>query len=223
MKSLINFVDKVYCIHDVNSNERKEIYDNLKTLSPEYVFADRPFKGFQTNSFQYAGVFGNTLSHLRVIILASHQNYNKAIAVFEDDVSIRTKIDADSILANAISNLPDDWGILYLNGNPLGKTKQVKGNLYTCDNIVCTFSYILNVRYLKELSLYYINSLGKESPNCICDAIIRDFFLHKNIPLYCVYPFVINHNDGIAIARNNEKRNYDESFFETQWKKSLER
>lgn len=221
MKAINDFVDQVYCIHDISSNERHEVYENLKTINPKYVFADRPYSGFTTSSFQYAGVFGNTLSHLKVLTDALISGHKNAILVLEDDVSIRKSVDGETILSNALKNLPNDWGILYLNGNPLDKVTNVKDTLYESKNIVCVFSYILNMKHIEKLIQYYIDSMGKESPRCICDAIIRDYFIENGMSQYCVYPFVINHNEGIATARDNEHRKYGENFFEQQWKKAI--
>lgn len=219
MKSLLNFVDQVYCIHDITRNERSEIYTELKDLNPKFIFADRPYRDFQAPSFETAGVFGNTMSHLKVLVDAYKNNY-KTFAIFEDDAKLNEKADANKIIEDSFSCLPSDWGVLYLGGNP-GNATLIKNYLYSSTFFLCTFSYIINSAYLGDLITYYIDQLGQPWPRPICDNIIKNFFVeHKELPLYAVYPFIFSSGGAPSISRPS-KSAYDENFYLTRWKSIL--
>jgi GR25 family glycosyltransferase involved in LPS biosynthesis len=215
-------VDRVYCIHDTTSEVRKEILEELKDLNPKYVYAKTPHPSVKINSFQYRGVFGNTLSHLKVLTDAYISNYKNTIIIFEDDIELRKDIDIQIILKNSATYLPDDWVTLYLTGNPGMKLELVHNQLYKCEYILGAFAYAINCKYLEELLFYYIDQIGQEFPRCICDNIIKNFTReYKKVPQYCLYPFIVNHKRGLAIAREGAARNFDQTWFEERYRVNL--
>lgn len=215
-------IDRVYCIHDTESDVRREILTELETLNPKYVYAKTPHPSVKINSFQYVGVFGNTLSHLKVLTDAYISGYKNAIVVFEDDVELRRDIDIQTILKTSATSLPEDWVTLYLTGNPGEKLQPVHDQLYKCNFILGAFAYIINCKYLEELLLYYIDQIGQEFPRCICDNIIKNFTReYKQAPQYCLYPFIINHKRGPATARGGASRNFDQAWFEKRYRANL--
>ena len=219
---LFDFIDQTYCVHNINSDVRKEIREDLKIFNPKFVYAKPPSNNLTISNYRFPGVFGATVSHLKVLIDAKISGYKKSILVFEDDVYIRPDVDMNNILENSIPHLPDDWAVLYLNGNPLDKVHNVKDNLYKCYNMVGAFAYIFNCKYLDEYLLFYTDQIGRDHPECISDAILRNFSReYKNVPQYCVYPFIITHKAGKAIARNNVYRKYDTDWYIKQWQKQL--
>ena len=222
MNKLLDFIEHTYCVHDVNSPVRKEIEKDIEIFNPTYVFAQKPHSSVKINSFQYTGVFGATLSHLKLFTTAYIENRTGPILIFEDDVEIRRSVDIDNILNNSLPHLPEDWVTLYLNANPQDKVTNIEGNLYKCNFMWGVFAYIFNCKYLEEMLYFYIDQIGQEFPRCISDNIVKNFCVeYKKVPQYTLYPFIINHKEGIATSRNNGKRKYGEAWFQRRWNEHL--
>lgn len=229
IENSFNFFDKIYCVHDVNNMTNDPIVHNrdinirksLKDFDLKFVYADRPHNGYRSTNYNYAGEFGNTLSHLKVLLTAIEDyDGNDNILVFEDDIEVRKSIDANNILGQALQNLPDDWALLYLGGYPESPVLPVKPPLYTVNKFVCCFSYAIRTKYLFELAKYFTNQMGKLFPESVADNIINDYFRHNELPIYCIYPFVITHLEGMSEAKQGYRK-HDDIFYEGIWQKRV--
>ena len=223
--SSFNFFDKVYCVHDTHLAERDaKITAALKDFEVEWVFADRPYKGYTSSNYQASeGEFGNTLSHLKVFITALdyYNKHNiKNILVFEDDIEVRKAVDAENILGEALQNLPEEWALLYLGGSPQSPVIPVTPPLYKVERFICCFAYAVNTKYLANLAKFYVDELGKQWPQSVGDNIINNYFVYNKLPIYCIYPFVISHLTGYSDIRKGQ-RNYGDAYFDKIWKDKI--
>jgi GR25 family glycosyltransferase involved in LPS biosynthesis len=223
--SAFDFFEKVYCVHDKTLTQRHEkITKALRNFEIEWIFADRPESNYRSSNYRNPpGEFGNTLSHLKVFInaLEYYNKYNNNnFLVFEDDVELKKDVNVENILTKALNNLPEEWGILYLGGSPQSPVISVNPPLYKTDRFICCFSYAINTKYLASLTKFYVDQLGKPWPKSVGDNIINNYFVENNIPIYCIYPFIISHLTGYSdINKTNHK--YGDIYFEKIWQFQL--
>ena len=219
--SAFNFFEKIYCIHDKTLKQRHDkIIKSLKDFDVEWVFAERPPSNYKSSSYRNPpGEFGNTLSHLKVFINALEEHKYKNILIFEDDVKI--KENAEQILTKALRSLPEDWGILYLAGNPQSPVIPVNPPLYKVNRIITCFAYAINTKYLANLMRFYLDQLAKPWPQSVGDNIINNYFVENNIPIYCIYPFIVTHLTGYSDI-NKRQHNFGDAYFEKYWQIRLE-
>jgi GR25 family glycosyltransferase involved in LPS biosynthesis len=222
MSNSFDFFDKIYCINLVTDHERKTVMkDEFDKIGIKDIInwksAPRPDAGYYSSSYRYAGEFGCVLSHLKALIDANSSDIVNGIVVFEDDVYFDD--DTNTLLQNALDNLPNDWDVLYLGGRPMKKVEHVQGNIYKVDKFLSTMSYCISAKALRECVNFYIDNLGHSFPDSCCDNILNDFILKKFKKGYAMYPTLTSPTPGWSTLRKSN-RNYDVVFYNS-WKENL--
>lgn len=103
-----------------------------------------------TGDRRWNGMIGCGLCHLN--ILKEAREKNQSVLIFEDDALLIN--DYNSILNSAISELPEDWQMLYLGGNICSRITKVSPHLGRLSHAQSTHSYAVNKNFLDELISY---------------------------------------------------------------------
>jgi GR25 family glycosyltransferase involved in LPS biosynthesis len=193
MNILNTFFDKIYCI-------------NLDRRSDRWIECEKKFNGmglvverFSACDGQlidtgygkvYNGELGGTISHTRVIKKAIDCGYDK-ILVLEDDIEFNN--DFLKKTECSLSELPQDWDILFFGGNHTGGYDVITSNLIKVYQTYALQCYALNKKCLTTLYDNMIRFIG-HTLTCnkqLAPSVAADFYmgkLHKFINVYSVYP-----------------------------------
>jgi len=149
------------------------------------------------------GWVGCTDSHIKLLT----ETENKFFLILEDDVEFLPG--ADYILQEAISQLPEDWDMLYLGASPKEPQERYSDNLFKLNNAHVTHAILWNNR--KDGALEYIIEHR--------DDIVKidDFFatvIQPKFNVYVTYPMVCSQSPKFSsdIAKRSDTttilRNY---------------
>jgi hypothetical protein len=124
MNTPFNFFDKIFCINLQKRPDRwsvcQEHFEKLNITDNVVRFNAVDFTDDNTVSERDKGRYGCTQSHIEIVKLAKNKQY-KNILIFEDDIHLHTSIATiNNEVAKCIEQLPNDWEIFYLSGNPIG-------------------------------------------------------------------------------------------------------
>lgn len=122
-------------------------------------------------------------SHLSVLSRAKMDGL-KQFAVYEDDVVFIEK--PNGILKQAISQLPQDWDILYLGVSPLEPMTRYSENLFRVGKSVCLHATIYNNTKwdgVLDYILKHKTEIGK------IDVFYSDY-VHRNFNVFVTYPMI---------------------------------
>jgi GR25 family glycosyltransferase involved in LPS biosynthesis len=138
----------------INLDKRKDRLSNI-TLPIEwerFVGTDgsNQFKEFG----KLQGHIGCWDSHRRLLLHAKNNNYN-AVMILEDDVEF--SINFKENLKTLLSELPDDWDLLYLGGWNVGETINYSKSLNVAKLVYTTHAYIIRDKFINT-ALESINS-----------------------------------------------------------------
>lgn len=115
----------------------------------ERLHATPPPAGLEIPGLRFsAGNVGANLSHAKALVHALVAGARAAL-VFEDDVYLADG-GLDS-LAGAIAQLPTDWQVLYLGGNPKGPMTRVGPQLFRASAMFGAFAYAVSGRFVPRL------------------------------------------------------------------------
>ena len=222
MTNPFDFFDKIYCINLLTDHERKDVmkdqFDKLGIKNRiSWRSAPRPYAGYYSGNYKYAGEFGVVLSQLKALTDAISSDIVNSIAIFEDDVYFDDN--THTLLQNALNDVPDDWYILYLGGRPLKKVEHVRGDIYKVDKFTSAMSYCISAKSLHEYVNHYIDSMSRPFPDSCCDNILNDFILRKFKKGYAMYPTLTSTIPGWSTLRQGD-RNYEKVFVKS-WKQNL--
>lgn len=222
MSNVFDFFDKIYCINLVTDHERKTVMkDQFDKLGIQdrinWRSAPRPYAGYYSSNYKFAGEFGVVLSHLKALTDAISSDIVNGIAIFEDDVYFDS--DTHNLLQRTLDDVPDDWDVLYLGGRPLKKVEHVRGNIYKVDKFTSAMSYCISAKALRDYVNFYIDSMSTPFPDACCDNILNDFILRKFKKGYAMYPTLTSTIPGWSTLRQAD-RDY-EKVFARDWKQNL--
>lgn len=138
----------------------------------EQVYANPPPVGITIPNLNFAkGNVGANCSHLKALVhaLASGQ---RSCLIFEDDFYFTKETNE---LYYAINELPDDWDVLFLGGNPTDQMTKYSPNLFKPTKMLGAFSYAVNKRFLPTLIDRAIDKLAERPfdtvlSNCCTDS-----------------------------------------------------
>lgn len=115
----------------------------------EQIWATPPPAGIEVPNLQFSrGNVGANLSHTKALIHALNSRADAAL-IFEDDFYVTH--DCEKLLRNAINDLPDDWDVLYLGGNPTSKMTKVTPHLLKTTTMMGAFSYAVSKKFILPL------------------------------------------------------------------------
>lgn len=222
MSNPFDFFDKIYCINLLTDHERKSVmnaqFDKLGIKDRiNWRSAPRPYAGYYSSNYKYAGEFGVVRSQLKALTDALSSDIVNGIAIFEDDVYFDDN--TETLLQNALNDAPDDWDVLYLGGRPLQKVEHVRGDIYKVNKFTSAMSYCISAKALHEYVNHYIDSMSEPFPNACCDNILNDFILKKFKKGYAMYPTLTSTIPGWSTLRQAD-RDY-ERVFARDWKQNL--
>lgn len=133
----MDFFDKIYVINlDHRTDRWYKVVENFKSIG---LYDYERFSAIKSD----CGWKGCRDSHLSIIKDAKEKGY-KNILIFEDDFVL--SVEFNDILNKVITQLPDDWDMLYLGGNT-NKCKnkiKVSDNLFNVDSVLTTHCYAIN-------------------------------------------------------------------------------
>lgn len=204
----------VFCINLEEDIERRQHmtnqFFNCGIKNVEFISANRPFNGYKSTNYQYAGEFGVTLSQLKAINVAK-----KHAVIFEDDI-VFVK-DAISRINSFLENLPDDWIIAYLGGCP--REKLIPVNDYVCKvgDFTQAAGWIIRDTHQWRLMNFIFERMGRSFPDACFDNMINDYIKVEKNPGYCAYPPIIEQKDGWSTLRQGDRNHRD--MIRGEWEK----
>jgi len=207
--SPFDFFDKIYCINLPRSKDRwstvSKVFERVGILDKvERIWADPPAQSFKMSNFNYpAGEFGVCLSHGKALVKAMHDSA-KNFLLFEDDIDfINGGIER---LTEAINEIPSNWDIFYLGGNPREPLHKISKNLSKTGFFYGGFSYAVNSKSFFEIYSQHLNYISKPFPTSTYDYSLALYAAEHNA--YCIDPYVCKNIAGHSIIRNAH-RDYD--------------
>lgn len=218
-RDVVNMIcNNIYCINLARSKDR---WNYIKKVGKEQNLKINRYNGFDglqlnmnqvqnactpsyfnimKNNKSIRGNIGCYYSHLGLIKKIYKSGIDYAL-VIEDDIVFRKNFKQS--LTKVLRNIPNNWDIIYLGiTRPCGR--RVGENIYVPSIKKCkfdnggAFGYILNHK-----SAGKIYRLLDRKINKMVDHTIRDNFNKLNV--YITYPFLINHNYGLASDRKYDK------------------
>ena len=149
-----------------------------------------------------AGAYGCWRSHRQILELALNNHWENVL-IFEDDCTFVPG--AKEILEAALSELPDDWGFLYLGGQYHHRTLEpsfkirwpflASDHLARAYNLNRTHAYAVNRRYVKTI-LDFLNRNNLNGRPAHIDHQYGCLQESGEVPVYCVYPFICGQRAG---------------------------
>ncbi len=185
-----DFFDKIFI---VNLDERKDRWDEIQkelnkfgvtnierysAIKPDVSdipinFYNKLVSPWKQSPKYIQGCMGCKMSHYNIVKLARERNYNK-ILILEDDMQfIHDKEENIKELNTAITNVPNNWHLLYLSGNHIHHPENIKENIYKINHTLTTHAYAIHSNIFEyiletmmetgcELDNYYIEKIQQQ-------------------------------------------------------------
>ena len=197
---------KILCI---NLPERK---DRLKHFKFEFDKIGFCSEFIHIEAIKHSiGYVGCTLTYLSIFNQFKNE---ELLLIFEDDVLFMNNFNENFI--KAYSQLPNNWDILYLGGNPQQPQERYSDNLFKAKNVFTThaiiynnqreiFQYILNERrYINKVDVFFAKDI-QENFNC--------FLAYPLLATQWENPSDICKNSDYSMIEKNYNKYCDETRF----------
>jgi len=145
--SPFDYFSKIYCINLPDNTARwNNCQTQFKQLSisnrVERIYANPPHADISLPSLKYPrGEIGVSLSQSKALVHAMAVNAENVL-IFEDDVVFEPN--AIEQLQKCLNELPQNWDIFFLGGNPCEPMTKYSSNLYRTSGFVCANAYAVN-------------------------------------------------------------------------------
>lgn len=182
--SWLSFIDKVYLVNLAHREDR--LLESAKLLE-EYQIPYQVFPAIQDREQGARGLMNSMIA----IFEDSLENEYENILVLEDDFKmIEDTITFHDVLGKAIKQLPENYHLLYLGGQPtVGYSHWHSDNLLPAIKYFATQSVIYSKQGIKE-----ILALGMKYP-------IDNFFVDELQPMnrcYAIHPILCSQRPGFS-------------------------
>ena len=181
----------------INLKRRKDRYDNFFAnfdidkvnekwnLEVFYGVEEEPPEWFKASK----GAWGCYRSHLKLLKRFQRSKYNNVI-IFEDDaLLVKNFMERWHVV-----NVPNDWDMLYLGGQPLKPLRKVNECIYRCDNVNRTHAYAINRKCVDFLIKHLSNTPFKDEFHV--DSKYGE--IHKDLNTYIIIPRLIGQRSGVS-------------------------
>lgn len=214
MKSPFDFFDKIYCINLPKSTDR---WSKAQTQFSKVGIADRvekiwaepPHDKIFVPTLKFPkGEMGVSLSQTKVLVHAIASQATNVL-IFEDDVVFTD--DAIDRLNEFMMELPSDWDIMFLGGNPFQPMQRVSDKVLKTTGFTCAFAYALPQKSLLKLYDSAINNISQRPYDIFTSQ------LSSNGNGYTLNLPICWQAAGNSVIRNAH-RDY-QNYLEGQWKK----
>jgi glycosyl transferase, family 25 len=152
--------------HGIEAVERFAAVDGSRVAVPEI------WKGLE-------GAYGCLRSHMDVVA-AARTDRKDDVLIFEDDVEFAPDLAAR--FARAMTQLPDDWDILYLGGIHAHQPCLVGDSLARVSRTLSTFAYAIRARAFDA-----VLEIDPGIPVPVDDQLTR---VQSRLACYCIFPHV---------------------------------
>ena len=198
MNNPFDFFDKIYCINLPECKNRWErVSKEFKKVGilnrVERIWTTPPDKNFKISSLRLPTMFGCGLSHLKSLFHAMHENVENVL-IFEDDVVFVD--DYKERLIVSINELPKEWDILFLGGNPRVKLNKTSSVLYqptiTSDHLNLfrgAFAYSISRAAMIQLCDFYFENIVQSKPSVAAWDGITSKITARN-KSYAIVPYI---------------------------------
>jgi len=198
MNNPFDFFDKIYCINLPQNKDRwntvSKEFEKVGIMDKvERIWATPPHEKCTIPKLNKPiGEFGCWLSHGKAIVHAIESNVEN-ILIVEDDTTFTNE--SSLLLKTALSELPNNWDILFLGGNPVRPIKQISPTLSKIiDTFYCTMAYSLPKKSLLKFYDEYIELLSNNLP--ISDFGTSTFAVKNNG--YAITPCICYQQPGYS-------------------------
>tara|TARA_B100001094_G_C18157461_1_gene787293 strand:+ start:1085 stop:1816 length:732 start_codon:yes stop_codon:yes gene_type:complete len=200
--SPFGFFDHIYCISLPRSEQRRQFTSaHFKELGienkVEWIFAEPPSGDFSKTNFKKAGILGCSLSHMRAIYDSVSNMYSNCL-ILEDDVFFSE--DYFNRMNIGLSELSDDWDILYLGGSPKDKLIPISSQLSKPKNMLGTIAYAINSEHQKRILQQYFKKITSNFPANCADNIAHS--LNNKCNSYTFNPYICETHNGYSEVQN---------------------
>ena len=148
-------------------------------------------------------------------LLKNFVNSNdNTIFIFEDDISSKVKKNYKQIIENAMSNIPNDWDIVYFGRcwDNCNEMKKITNDLYKVTSPLCRHAYGLTKNGAKKILKYTIPMYHNG------DKMYSFNIKNGKIKAYAIHPgifFQNRHDNGTTLGNNNIP--YYVSILKSEW------
>lgn len=228
-KNPFDFFDDIYCINVDHDLER---YVKCMQQARKYGFKIKRFSAIKINGFPRSGAYGATLTHKEILKECKRRNLNNVL-IFEDDFLFEfSKEKTWHILNNALAELKEDTGLLYLGSSVwknLSKSKGFSINTIPSHDKKSNLLNIIN-NLTKEESGYYIagcfaycvfksafsvfddvnenrNEINSFNDFSVCDQLTSGSLFQKAI----IVPQLVNIQKENFSSIENQKTSYNDT------------
>ena len=190
-----SYFPHIWC---VNLDRRPERWERTRRHLAEHGihkvhrFSAVDGKASMPDSWQWEpGAYGCLQSHLELVRHARREGFPN-ILIFEDDVVLDPNIQAR--FAQSIPELPNDWGMLFLGADHLGKPQPFSGDIHRIDKSYSTFAYALNANIYDAFI-----ELNTQAPAPVDH---NNWDLQAKFPCYGFMPHLAWVEDGYSDTQN---------------------
>jgi GR25 family glycosyltransferase involved in LPS biosynthesis len=193
MNTLNNYFEKIYYVNLYRRPDRNQ--DCINELSKHDIVAER-FNAVDANELNLPSWMGCLLSNLEIIKNAKKMGFNN-ILILEDDVIFNENFEI--LFNNYISQVPDEWDMLYLSGNHnehVGFTKNmISDNVIKCYMTYSTHSFAIKSTVYDLIISYLTNNQTKP-----VDVLYTN--IQKMCNAYSLWPGLTTQRVGFSDIEN---------------------
>jgi GR25 family glycosyltransferase involved in LPS biosynthesis len=180
----------------VNVMNKLEINANIvdATLVKNIDYNELLNNNFTSDNYYSIENKGRIACHLSQITLLKKfiQSDDDTIFIFEDDISNNISKDYKNIIEDSMSNIPDDWDIVFFGRcwDDCNNMKKIKNtnNLYQVFSPLCRHAYGLTKKGAKKILQYTIPMTDNG------DQMYKKHINNGNITAYAIHPSLFSQN-----------------------------
>jgi hypothetical protein len=196
-----DWFDRVYCIHLPVPARRKEMESQFAAVGikdVQYIHAKEPVGGLSMSNMRRnpQAELGVNLSHVKAVVRAIADGAKRPLFV-EDDIEFSSYI--EECLPVSLSELPEDWDVLYMGGHPRSPAVRYKSMLVKVGTFSFAESYSINGRSLRKFFDFWCDRVGQ--PHAMYDFVLGEFAAANNG--FCTHPLMTE--QGINFSHVGQK------------------
>jgi GR25 family glycosyltransferase involved in LPS biosynthesis len=191
---LNEFFEKIYYVNLERRPDRNQ--ECLDELNKYGIIAER-FNAVDAKDLNLKPWMGCLLSNLEIIKRAKDNGF-KSVLILEDDVTFNDNF--DQLFNSYISQVPDNWNMLYLSGNHNEhggyQVNKISENIIKCFLTYSTHSFAINSSVYDLIINYLTNNQTKP-----VDVLYTD--IQRMCNAYSFLPGLTNQRVGFSDIENN--------------------
>lgn len=189
-------------------------FDAVGIKDVQYIHAKEPAGCLKMSNMRRnpQAELGVNLSHIKAVVKAIADGAERPLFV-EDDIEFADYV--QDCLPVALSELPEDWDVLYMGGHPRSSVTRYKSMLVRVGTFSFAESYSISGRSLRKFFDFWCDRIGH--PNAMYDFALGEFAAANNG--FCTYPLMTE--QPISFSQVGGKVDDKTQLVERGWRNNL--